>query len=353
MTPKKLRVKRKRMTLIAAFKCSDGILLCADSQETIGDHRVARLKIRPFNLGDRFEVAMGGSGDGDTLDAFVQSIKDEWQESDANDIESFGVFLRKRLQGFLDTEMPLIPEDRRDIKFLIGARCAAPVGIAAWETKATRLLPVSTDAVLIGCDYTVYERPAQRHHKPTSSISRTIPLAMYIFALAEDTSNYVRFPVTIVALTEDHPIYVEYEWAVEHFREKTEVFTAALESMLLVCADATVRSDDFDKKFKEFADTILQLRKDYFQDAANLEMQGFFEGKWPNFPFRRLPFGTTLSWGTHGATAKENDEEARQLMAKVIKEHDELIERMRSSLKQSAFEKSELGHNQFWKDKEQ
>jgi hypothetical protein len=46
----------------------------------------------------------------------------------------------------------------------------------------------------------------------------------------------------------------------EHFREKTTMFTGQLESMLLTCADATVRSVDFGTKFKEFSDTVLQLQ---------------------------------------------------------------------------------------------
>ncbi len=108
-------------------------------------------------------------------------------------------------------------------------------------------------------------------------------------------------------MTLHNPIYMEYEWAMEHFREKTTMFTGQLESMLLTCADATVRSVDFGTKFKEFSDTVLQLRKDYFNAAAELEARGFFSGKWPNRPFQRLPHATSISFGTSGTKAKEDD----------------------------------------------
>src|SRR5438105_9897981 len=74
--PKPLRLpKRKRVTLIAGFCCQDGIVLCADAQETVDDIRVATQKIEPKLLGN-YDFAIGGSGDGDLIDAAVNSIEE-------------------------------------------------------------------------------------------------------------------------------------------------------------------------------------------------------------------------------------------------------------------------------------
>ena len=47
------------MTIIAGFKCSEGIVICADTQETIGTSKrsVPKLRFEPF----------GGPHEGDTL----------------------------------------------------------------------------------------------------------------------------------------------------------------------------------------------------------------------------------------------------------------------------------------------
>jgi hypothetical protein len=133
-------------------------------------------------------------------------------------------------------------------------------------------------------------------------------------------------------VTLHNPIYMEYEWAMEHFREKTTMFTGQLESMLLTCADATVRSVDFGTKFKEFSDTVLQLRKDYFNAAAELEARGFFSGMWPNRPFQRLPHATSISFGTSGTKAKEDDQATQEEIKELVRQNDAMVEQLRTKL---------------------
>ena len=57
--PKRLG-KRKRVTLIAAIRYVDGVVLCADSQETVGDYRVSVDKIKPRDC-NHYELVVGGA----------------------------------------------------------------------------------------------------------------------------------------------------------------------------------------------------------------------------------------------------------------------------------------------------
>ena len=67
------------MTIVAGFKCDDGIVLCADTQETIEPlkRHVPKLRIEPkreFYGGDTAEelmVAFAGAGDGPFIDKLV------------------------------------------------------------------------------------------------------------------------------------------------------------------------------------------------------------------------------------------------------------------------------------------
>src|SRR6187397_917372 len=70
--------KRKRVTLIAAFQCDTGVVLCADSQETVdiperGSYRVNVNKLEQRDAG-KYEVIVGGAGDGALVDGFVDQF---------------------------------------------------------------------------------------------------------------------------------------------------------------------------------------------------------------------------------------------------------------------------------------
>lgn len=49
------------MTLIAGFRCTDGAVICADSQETAGEWRVNVHKLVPFDAGNS-QVGIAGTG---------------------------------------------------------------------------------------------------------------------------------------------------------------------------------------------------------------------------------------------------------------------------------------------------
>ena len=73
--PLRLWPDKKIVTLIAAFPCRDNTaLICADSQETQGDYRVTRQKIRPKQCG-AFDLMFGGSGRARVIDAFARRIE--------------------------------------------------------------------------------------------------------------------------------------------------------------------------------------------------------------------------------------------------------------------------------------
>lgn len=102
--PKSTRLgKWKDVTLIAAFKCSDGVVVCADSQETLGlplpsddyaGYRVNVDKIEPRQIG-HYEVTIGGAGHGPLVEGFTEALADQietWPDS----LDSGGLKARLR-----------------------------------------------------------------------------------------------------------------------------------------------------------------------------------------------------------------------------------------------------------------
>jgi hypothetical protein len=75
------------VTLLAVFKCSDGFVICADSQETAGDFRVSRKKLVPERCGE-WEVALAGAGhEGTLIDAFCERLYDNLKVSKVSDLD--------------------------------------------------------------------------------------------------------------------------------------------------------------------------------------------------------------------------------------------------------------------------
>lgn len=74
------------MTIIAGFKCNEGIVLCADTQETVGTMKrnVPKLRLEPSegwageNDGNSLAVAFCGAGDGPFIDKLVETC---WQSA--------------------------------------------------------------------------------------------------------------------------------------------------------------------------------------------------------------------------------------------------------------------------------
>lgn len=78
--PKPLRLPRgKAVTIAAGFRFNDGVVLCADTQETVlhAKSAVPKLRIEPFNKlkkdsPQELVVAMAGSGDGPWIDHLTE-----------------------------------------------------------------------------------------------------------------------------------------------------------------------------------------------------------------------------------------------------------------------------------------
>lgn len=73
--PKPSRLgKRKRVTIIAAFQCSDGLLMCADSEQTISVESKSQTRKIFASRYDFGSVAIGGAGDASLIEYVQQRL---------------------------------------------------------------------------------------------------------------------------------------------------------------------------------------------------------------------------------------------------------------------------------------
>src|SRR5262245_37537953 len=112
--------KRRRVTLIAAFRCQieneQGVIICADSQESYGDYRVTVDKIKPRDA-NLYDLCFGGAGQiGDLIDALGNAIEREiksWEKAYSED--EARVLLENEIVLFNSRQVeayPAQPEDK-------------------------------------------------------------------------------------------------------------------------------------------------------------------------------------------------------------------------------------------------
>src|SRR5690349_9888996 len=95
------------MTVAAGFRCHDGIVLCADSQESLADYKfhVEKLVTRSSPWTD---IAIAGSGNGPLIDAAVERLVKRL-EGGPTDYDAAELIIADTLNGLYEKEFSLYP----------------------------------------------------------------------------------------------------------------------------------------------------------------------------------------------------------------------------------------------------
>ena len=110
------------MTLIAAFRCDTGVVICADTQETVGAYRAAVDKIGPTQSGN-YDLVIGGAGQpGGLIDSFTEDFTRAVGGWPAHlDEQAIRVKIRRLLLDFYREEVSLDPSppNEKRLEFII------------------------------------------------------------------------------------------------------------------------------------------------------------------------------------------------------------------------------------------
>lgn len=176
------------MTLIAAFRCPDSIVLCADAQETVGDYRVAIQKIVPETM-KKFQVVIAGSGDAELVRSFVTVLRRHVGKRSFGNLKGFVEVAELALEEFYSHDVKLCPRPDAAPKFIVAARTRSDK-YEAWTTQNVRLEPI-LQWELIGWDEALYKSIAARLYRGDMCESEAIALGLHLMNVARETSNYV------------------------------------------------------------------------------------------------------------------------------------------------------------------
>jgi 20S proteasome alpha/beta subunit len=277
------------MTLIAGFKCADGYVICADSQETVGSYRATRQKLVSIAVG-RVRMAIAGSGDGDLIDTFVGRFSQKYQQSEIAELDSAVEVFKDELLAFAKEKDVEIREIGETFRFLLSAYSEKDKKCRLWKTITGDPIEV-TDYAIVGVEDERYEYAARNFYRAGMPISQGVFLGLYLMWLAEQTSNYVKAPISIAVL-KDNGLYFEDQNKINSIDQKVRLFTAQFEAQFLACSDTGLQGEEFGNRLKEFGRTVVQFRCDYIEEwvghALDTGLDKIVE------PWTQIPPGTTI-----------------------------------------------------------
>jgi hypothetical protein len=297
MMPIAFRREDDDVTLIAGFKCADGYVMCADSQQTVkikgASYRMTRQQLVPVKIG-LSQMAIAGSGDGRLIDAFVGRLKRQLKGSKVTALDSFQELFKEELATFAKEKRIRSTKVDDHLRFLIGIHSPETNECSLWETLAGDPMEVE-EYTLVGFQDTRYDYAVQNYYRPDMPISQGVFLGLYLMALGEQTSNYIRAPIRVVVL-KNNGLYFEDPKKINSIDQKVRLFATAFESQFLACSDTSLHNDAFVRNFKEFGKTIVQFRSDFVAEWVGKALERGFDRVIESW--NEMPTGTIVVTAT-------------------------------------------------------
>ena len=258
--------KNKRVTLIAAFRCDAGghpaVVLCADTQETVGGTRVAVNKLVPQDAGN-YILAIAGSGNGDLIDGFADSLLRAIRAWPSGGKEQFARdSVRDLLLDFYDNEIRLYPADLPTDKlndFLICIKPKDTRDVFLWEVHGPTIVPVGNHA-LLGVTAAIYTHELCKLYRPQLSMSQAILLGIHLFSLAKATSNYVGGETDII-LVRNTKIWAFDREETHVLEQRISALNQKVAELVLALPDSAMRGDELKALLLKFQDWVLDFRE--------------------------------------------------------------------------------------------
>lgn len=268
------------MTLIAGIRCAGGVVLCADSQETIdvpdrGQYRVQVNKIAPQDAG-YYEVVIGGSGDAALVDGFTDSFVEhvsDWQELlSGSEIKSK---IRTLLHDYHRNEVALSAafDDDKYLTFLICLKPKTGNMVHLWKALGPTIREVN-DLTLLGWEEPMYWREASRLYSADLRLSEGILLGVHLFSSAKETSNVISGNTRIIVVRESG-MYVMAEAEVEELEQRVKLFADMSDTLLLAMPDVTVTPEELEEYLNAFKTAATHLHDQFFVAIHQLQAQRF------------------------------------------------------------------------------
>ena len=313
------------MTLMVAVPCEHGCVLAADSQETITspdgyDYRKTVQKMVPENMG-AFQVIVAGCGNAYLIESFIARLKRRLDASSSvTSINGFVSVTENELVEFYSKDVKLCPDEDKDktISMFFAATGDGQYGV--WVQRYLTLIAVEKQQ-LLGWDESLYVNVIDRLCRPSMTMPQAILAAIYVLSVAEQTSNYVRGPMS-VQIIKKQGIWQEEATYIQEMNERLNLYEKQVNEMFLSCADTSVSMKVLQGELQAFSTTVAALHREHIDrqiGKLTLDKIAHTDDPYPKFPLGTpviLNFNGAEEFGSakmvHDPSAEELDECAKK-----------------------------------------
>lgn len=296
------------MSYLAAFRSADGVVMSADTQETVGDEKVYVEKITiDRREPGQYGLVIGGAGRGELVDGFVQQLTRKSKKSKPKNLSALEKLIEAVLTEFYAKDVHLLPGKGKGIKFLISATCSvggADVGL--WRTSGARVFEVPKYAA-IGYNAQLCQHVARRSYKSDLPLGQLVLLATYVVAISKSVAVSVGGEDTQVVVIRDNGIYPEPVEYIRDLEGRLKSYEKQITDIFLACADTSIHVHVLQTLLAEFSETTLLLHRQHID--RTLEGKTLVDLMNTNDPYAKRPVGSVITGLHNGTLVFEHDPE--------------------------------------------
>jgi 20S proteasome alpha/beta subunit len=258
------------MTIAAAFPCKDGLILCADTQETIPGFVKTDTEKMHTIVRDTYSLVFTGAGDGPLVEMTIQEMRDALLRDNPHGEWEIRKTLKTALLDVFNNQIApdsaLLPQQRPDL--LIGLQYEAATLL--YRAVGTTLYRVYSPECVGSGIILAKSLTAKLFSHDMTLVSASL-VAVYILRQAKRWVDGCGGNSDILLLSDwDRRITRIPTSKVEELEKHFDDFDLRVLPVFLAAADATVTHQDYEKIMHQFAMDILALRGSF------MDMNEFF-----------------------------------------------------------------------------
>jgi 20S proteasome alpha/beta subunit len=309
------------MTYIAAFRCKDGIVMCADTLQTEGDYKnyVEKLSIVEDRL---YPLAIGGAGLGDLIDCVTNEVIDRVKVERPKTKKELKTLLVDSLAKVYKDDLPIlvVPRQLRSPEYLVAAK--TDEGFVIFYIKGRRVLG-ETERAIVGYGTKNNIELLKRLHRSSLPIQQAIMLGVYLTSQSKKIDEGVGGD-TRIAFVLDRGAFMEYPPYVANSEARVAEFLKLTDELFLSSVDSSIPPSEFPRVIEKFGRDVAELRQKYLNQSATISFsRTLTEPMYAGEPYSKIFPGAVVEFGTGGLNTREitaEEKERNKMMWEAAKE---------------------------------
>ena len=275
--------ERMAVTLIVGLRCTDGVVLAADTEESTAYTRGRTRKLLTRTFANDAVVAIAGAGSGDLIDSAVEQIFEMVDTSKPKNIADLKALIRQALLRFYRQEVRNYPtRDPLDtvVDLICAIRAPAPdKHFALYKASGPVISSVSGFAVL--GSGAVMRHVLEELYQPTIAVQRGVALVLHLLSLGKRYVTGVGGDSHIVTLTADGMPVQEPIGEIRIKERYLDGFNRLVGELLLHFPDRSIMPRSFTEAMERLTTDAGSLREKQITELGEVISQNPTDGVSP------------------------------------------------------------------------